>query len=116
MGKWGKLSPEEWEEEKAWRESHPDSAGERLVDEIGRAVDDIIDPFGLLHDKESREQRRQDDEYVRYDDCGYDQSGGGSSGCSFRSCLIVLFVLFLLWICGCRGLSLLLSLFQLLTQ
>lgn len=108
MGAWGKLSPEEWEEEKAWQESHPDSAGERLLeawDDAWKPVDDFLDPF------HSGEREPREDDYD-WRDYGHGDSPG--CGCSLSSCLTILLILVVLMVLGCISWYLLLSLPQLM--
>lgn len=96
MGAWGKLTPEEWEEEKAWRESHSDSAGERLVDAISDAT-------RISWGEGGKRDRDEGD---------YGWGGGGDSpgcGCSLKSCLTILLILVALEALGCISWYLLLT-------
>lgn len=83
MGRWGKLTPEEWEEEQAWQESHPDSAGERLMD----AIDDALKPPSIpdiFHEP-------KEEDYRGYD-WGDGSSTGGDTGCTWPLILLAIVV------------------------
>jgi len=105
MGAWGKLTPEEWEEEQAWQESHPDSFSERLWD----GIDDALSPPSLpdiFHEPK--------DDYDRGDGWGEGGSDSPGCGCSLNSCLTILLILIVLMVLGCISWYLLFSLPQLM--